>query len=189
MPRIITTAVSTSGSSTLTIWKRRASAGSFSMCFLYSLHVVAPTVRSSPRASAGLSRLAASPVPAAPPAPTSVCVSSMNRMVGLGASLTASMTAFMRASNSPLTPAPAWSEPRSSAAISAPLRLSGTSPAAIRRASPSTTAVLPTPASPTRIGLFLRRRDSTSITWRISRSRPKMGSMAPSRAFCVSDSV
>jgi molybdopterin biosynthesis enzyme len=46
-----------------------------------------------PRASAGLSRLAASPVPAAPPAPTSVCVSSMNRMIGLGLACTSSITA------------------------------------------------------------------------------------------------
>src|SRR5437762_1529367 len=36
------------------------------MCFLYSAQVVAATVLSVPRASAGLSRLAASPVPAAP---------------------------------------------------------------------------------------------------------------------------
>ncbi len=41
------------------------SAGSFSMYFLYSAQVVAPIVRRLPRASAGFSRLAASPVPAA----------------------------------------------------------------------------------------------------------------------------
>ena len=52
------------GSSTFTSWKRRASAGSFSKYFLYSHHVVAAIVRSSPRASAGLSRLAASFWPA-----------------------------------------------------------------------------------------------------------------------------
>ena len=80
-------ALVSSGSSTCTVWKRRVSAGSFSMCFLYSAQVVAPMVRSVPRASAGFSRLAASPVPAAPPAPTSVWVSSMNRMIGLGAGL------------------------------------------------------------------------------------------------------
>ena len=54
------------------------------MCFLYSAQVVAPMVRKVPRASAGFSRFAASPVPAAPPAPTRVCASSMNRMIGLG---------------------------------------------------------------------------------------------------------
>ncbi len=51
----------------------------------------------------------------------------------------------------------------------------GTSPAAMRWANPSTTAVLPTPASPVRIGLFCRRRISTSISWRISLSRPRIG--------------
>ena len=54
------------------------------MCFLYSAQVVAAMVRSLPRANAGFSRLAASPVPAAPPAPTSVCASSMNKMIGVG---------------------------------------------------------------------------------------------------------
>jgi hypothetical protein len=64
MPRIITMQTSSLGSSTLTSWKRRASAGSFSKYFLYSDQVVAAIVRSSPRASAGLSRLAASFCPA-----------------------------------------------------------------------------------------------------------------------------
>ena len=41
-------------------------------------------VRSSPRARAGFSRLAASPCPACPPAPIMVCASSMNRMMGVG---------------------------------------------------------------------------------------------------------
>ena len=62
------------------------------MCFLYSAHVVAAMVRSLPRASAGFSRLAASPVPAAPPAPIRVCASSMNRMIGLGEACTSSIT-------------------------------------------------------------------------------------------------
>ena len=64
-PRIIRMALCSDGSSTCTTWKRRVSAGSFSMCFLYSAQVVAATVRRVPRARAGLSRLAASPVPAA----------------------------------------------------------------------------------------------------------------------------
>ena len=58
------TACASVGSSTLTTWKRRASAASFSKYFLYSDQVVAATVRSSPRASAGLSRFAASALPA-----------------------------------------------------------------------------------------------------------------------------
>ncbi len=58
---------STDGSSTNTGWKRRSSAASFSMCLRYSSSVVAPTARSSPRASIGFSRLAASTAPSAAP--------------------------------------------------------------------------------------------------------------------------
>ena len=72
---------STVGSSTKTGWKRRASAASFSTYLRYSSSVVAPTQCSSPRASAGFSRLEASIAPSALPAPTSVCISSMNRMI------------------------------------------------------------------------------------------------------------
>ena len=61
----------------------------------------------------------------------------------------------------------------------------GTSPAAMRCAKPSTTAVLPTPASPVRIGLFCRRRISTSMIWRISSSRPRIGSISPDAALAV----
>ena len=93
-PRSIDTALASSGSSTLTTWKRRVRAGSFSKYFLYSLQVVAAMVRISPRASAGLSRLAASFWPAAPPAPIRVCASSMNMMIGLGLDLTSSITPF-----------------------------------------------------------------------------------------------
>ena len=61
----------------------------------------------------------------------------------------------------------------------------GTSPAAMRSARPSTSAVLPTPASPTTIGLFCRRRIRMSTTSRISRSRPCTGSMLPALACAV----
>ena len=106
-PRIITRHCSSPGSSTFTSWKRRESAGSFSKNFLYSAHVVAAMVRSSPRASAGLSRLAASFCPACPPAPIIVCASSMKRMIGDAEFLTSSIRFLRRFSNSPLTPAPA----------------------------------------------------------------------------------
>ena len=72
---------STVGSPTRTGWKRRSSAASFSMCLRYSSSVVAPMVCSSPRASIGLSMLEASIAPSAAPAPTTVCSSSMNRMI------------------------------------------------------------------------------------------------------------
>ena len=184
-PRIIATAISCSGSSTFTVWKRRVRAASRSKYFLYSAQVVAAIVRSSPRASSGFIRLAASPCPACPPAPISVCASSMNRMTGTGDAFTSEMTPLSRVSNSPRALAPACSRPRSSVRTAMPRSAGGTSPAATRSAKPSTMAVLPTPASPTRIGLFCRRRERMSITWRISPSRPTIGSIFPARAMAV----
>ena len=90
-----------------------------------------------------------------------------------------------RSSNSPRYFAPATIAPRSRAINRLPRRDSGTSPATMRWASPSTTAVLPTPGSPISTGLFLVRRDSTWITRRISASRPMTGSILPSRARAV----
>src|SRR5690606_40873561 len=66
---------STDGGSTITVWKRRSSAPSFSMYLRYSFSVEAPTHWSSPRASAGFSMFEASIAPSAAPAPTSVCSS------------------------------------------------------------------------------------------------------------------
>ena len=155
------------------------------MYFLYSAQVVAAMVRSLPRASAGFSRLAASPVPAAPPAPTSVCASSMNRMIGFADACTSSITLRSRLSNSPFMLAPACSKPMSSTCSSTSFSCGGTSPCTSRCANPSTTAVLPTPASPVRMGLFWRRRIRMSTIWRISSSRPVTGSSSPARAFSV----
>ena len=98
---------STSGSPTKTGWKRRSSAASFSMCLRYSSSVVAPTQRSSPRASIGFSRLAASTAPSAAPAPTIVCSSSMKRTIRPSAAWTSLSTALSRSSNSPRYLAPA----------------------------------------------------------------------------------
>jgi hypothetical protein len=66
---------------------------------LYSLSVVAPMQRSEPRASAGFSRLDASMEPAAAPAPTTVCISSMNRMTAPADDSTSLSTALSRSSN------------------------------------------------------------------------------------------
>ncbi len=176
---------STVGSETNTGWKRRASAASFSTCFLYSSSVVAPIQCSSPRASAGFNRLEASMAPSALPAPTSVCISSMNRMMPPSAAVTSFKTAFNRSSNSPRYLAPAIRAPMSSASSFLSCRLSGTSPSTMRFARPSTMAVLPTPGSPISTGLFLVRRESTWMVRRISSSRPMTGSILPSRAACV----
>ena len=160
-------------------------AGSFSMYFLYSAHVVAAMVRRVPRASAGFSRLAASPVPAAPPAPISVWASSMKRMIGFAEACTSSMTERSRFSNSPFMLAPAWSSPTSRTQSCTSFSEGGTSPLAIRSAKPSATAVFPTPASPVRMGLFWRRRIRMSMTCRISSSRLVTGSIWPARARAV----
>ena len=69
------------------------------------------------------------------------------------------------------------------------LRLFGILPSAIRNANPSTKAVLPTPGSPTKIGLFFRRRDKISTICLISLSRPNTGSILPALAFSVTSSV
>ena len=100
-------------------------------------------------------------------------------------SLISSSTALSRSSNSPRYLAPATMDPRSREISVLPRSDSGTSPATMRWARPSTTAVLPTPGSPIRTGLFLVRRDSTCTTRRISESRPMTGSSLPSRAMAV----
>ena len=175
----------TDGSPTRTGWKRRSSAASFSTCLRYSSSVVAPTARSSPRASIGLSRFAASTAPSAAPAPTIVCSSSMKRTIPPSALRISSSTALSRSSNSPRYFEPASSAPMSSAHTRLPFRPSGTSPATIRCARPSTIAVLPVPGSPISTGLFFVRRESTWITRRISSSRPITGSSFPSSAAFV----
>ena len=177
---------STEGSPTKTCWKRRSRAGSFSIRSRYSSSVVAPIIRSSPRASIGLSMLPASIAESPPaPAPTTVCSSSMNVMTWPSDSLISLSTALSRSSNSPRYFAPATMAPRSRLSSRRPLSESGTSPSTMRWASPSTTAVLPTPGSPMSTGLFLVRRDSTWTTRRISSSRPMTGSMRPSLARAV----
>ena len=80
-------------------------------------------------------------------------------------------TFFNRSSNSPLYLAPATRDARSRAYRVLFFRDSGTSPATIRRARPSTMAVLPTPGSPISTGLFFFRRDRISMVRRISSSR------------------
>src|SRR5579859_6690829 len=61
-------------------------------------------------------------------------------------------------------------------------RTSGTSFSTIMRARPSAIAVLPTPASPTYSGLFLRRRHRISMVRSTSTLRPMRGSILPLRA-------
>ena len=123
---------STEGSPTKTCWNRRSSAGSFSIRLRYSSSVVAPTMRSSPRASIGFSMLPASIAPSAAPAPTTVCSSSTKVTTSPSLCLISFRTALRRSSNSPRYLAPASIAPRSRATIRFPRRDSGTSPATIR---------------------------------------------------------
>ena len=76
---------------------------------------------------------------------------------------------------------PASMADRSMDRIFFPSSSSGTSPATIRWASPSATAVLPTPGSPMSTGLFLLLRLKMRITLRISSSRPSPGHGFPHR--------
>ena len=139
---------------------------------------------SSPRARDGLRMFAASTAPSAAPAPTSMCISSMKRMQ-LPAFLSSSITFFRRSSNSPRYLVPATSPPMSSVTSRLPWSDSGTSPEMMRCANPSAMAVLPTPGSPMRMGLFLVRRERIWITRSISRSRPMTGSSFPWREALV----
>eukprot|EP00123_Amoebidium_parasiticum_P013064 comp21743_c0_seq1/m.30787 comp21743_c0_seq1/g.30787 ORF comp21743_c0_seq1/g.30787 comp21743_c0_seq1/m.30787 type:complete len:302 (+) comp21743_c0_seq1:1654-2559(+) len=184
-PRRMLIVSSTVGSSTMMAWNLLASAASFSMYFLYSSTVVAPHMRRLPRARAGLSMLPASIDPSALPRPSMVCSSSTNSMTLPLLSSTSFSTAFSLSSNSPLYLLPATSCARSSPSTLLFLMLSGTSPNAMRCASPSTMAVLPTPGSPMSTGLFLVRLDNTCRALLISSSRPITGSSLPSSASCV----
>ena len=160
-PRKIAIVASTDGSPTMIFWKRRSSAASFSMYLRYSSKVVAPTQCNSPRAKAGFSILPASIAPSALPAPTMVCNSSIKTMVWPSSLANSLNTVLRRSSNSPRNFAPANKDAMSKDKTRLPLSESGTSPATIRCAKPSTMAVLPTPGSPIKTGLFLLRRCKT----------------------------
>jgi len=101
------------------------------------------------------------------------------RVTSASAEVTSLTTAFSRSSNSPLYFAPAIKAPISKEKTILSFRFSGTSPSTILCAKPSAIAVLPTPGSPTNIGLFLVLRVKICKTLRISSSRPITGSNFP----------
>mmetsp|Transcript_6688 Transcript_6688/g.18734 ORF Transcript_6688/g.18734 Transcript_6688/m.18734 type:complete len:363 (+) Transcript_6688:457-1545(+) len=187
-PLMIRSASSGLGSGTFTGWKRRSRALSFSMCFRYSSVVVAPMTCSSPRESAGLRMFPASMAPPpspVPPAPMSVWISSIMRMMPRFAASTSLMTFLKRSSNSPRYRVPARSMARSSWMMRLPRSISGTSPETIICARPSAMAVFPTPGSPMSTGLFFCRRAKIWIVRSSSGWRPTSGSMRPSAAAFV----
>src|SRR6266850_2302706 len=143
-PRMISIASGTDGAFTITGWKRRSRAPSFSMYLRYSSSVVAPMVWISPRDKAGLSMFDASIAPSAAPAPIRVWSSSRNRTTFSDWRISF-ITAFSRSSNWPRYLVPATSAPRSSCSRRLFTRTSGTSWLMIFWARPSTMAVLPTP--------------------------------------------
>src|SRR6266576_2350679 len=145
------------GASTFIVWKRRSSAASFSMYLRYSFIVVAPTHCNSPRLRAGVMMLDASIAPSAEPAPAVVCSSSIKRITFFDRRIS-SITALMRSSNWPRYFVPATINARSSVITRLSRNNSGTLPFAISWARPSAIAVLPTPASPIRTGLFFVRQ-------------------------------
>src|SRR6266545_3341028 len=141
--------------------------------------------RMSPRTSAGFSMLAASiAAPRAVPWPIRLCSSSTNR-IRSGSADRSRTSLRMRSSYWPRNVVPASSATWSSATRRASFRAGGTSPAAMRWASPSTIAVLPTPAFPISAGLFLFCRRRMSTTRAISASRQRTGSRSPRRACAV----
>mmetsp|Transcript_31395 Transcript_31395/g.67770 ORF Transcript_31395/g.67770 Transcript_31395/m.67770 type:complete len:217 (+) Transcript_31395:1634-2284(+) len=146
--------------------------------------VVAPMHWSSPLARAGLRMLAASMAPSAAPAPIKVCTSSITRMMS-SLCLISSMSFLSLSSNSPLYLVPATSRPMSSEITCFPSIVSGTSPPAIIWAKPSAMAVLPTPGSPMRQGLFFVLLPKICVTRWISFARPTTGSSLPSCACLV----
>src|SRR3990167_5950838 len=80
-----------------------------------SSNVVAPTQCNSPRASAGFNILPASIAPSLRPAPTTVCNSSINKIICPSCLANSFKTAFKRSSNSPRYFAPAIKAPISKA--------------------------------------------------------------------------
>ena len=184
MPSRISSVSSSVGASTWIDWKRRSSERSFSMYLRYSFSVVAPMQEISPRDSAGLRMLAASSEPSAEPAPISEWISSM-KTISSRASLSSFKIPFRRSSNWPRYLVPATISDRSRAMIRLLARKIGTLPSTMRSARPSTMAVLPTPGSPSRMGLFLVRRERIWMMRSTSTSRPISGSKPPSAASVV----
>ena len=174
-PLIISIDSSIDGSSIITGWKRLSNAGSFSIYFLYSSEVVAPITWISPLDKAGFKIFAASIAPSAAPAPIKVCISSITRII-FPAWRISSMIFFNLSSNSPRYLVPATKSPISNWITFLPSKISGTSALTILIASPSATAVLPTPGSPNRTGLFFVRLARIRITRSISFSLPTTGS-------------
>ena len=170
--------------STITFWNLRSKAPSFSIELRYSLNVVAPIHWIVPRANAGFNILAASIEPGVEPAPISVCISSI-KITTSGFCSISLISARIRSSNCPRYFVPATIAVISRLIIRLLNRTGDVWCLLISWARPSTIALLPTPGSPIKIGLFFFLRHKISTTRWISRSRPTTGSSFPSDAHFV----
>ena len=176
------------GSFTVTGLNLLSNAASFSIYLRYSFKVVAPINWISPLANNGFRIFAASIAPSAAPAPTIVWISSINKITS-PAFFTSFNAFFILSSKSPLYLAPATIPDISSETTLLFFKIFGTSPDTIFSANPSTTAVLPTPGSPIKHGLFFVLLDKICITLSISSLRPIIGSNFPSSAFRLKSSL
>ena len=178
-PSKIFTVSSMLGSSKSTFWNLLAKARSFSKTVLYSLKVVEPMNLMGLLPSIGLSKFEASITPPeVAPAPIIVWISSINN-IALSIFERSFRITFSLFSKSPLYLVPASKEPISSEKICALDKVSGTFLSMIFFAKPSIRAVLPTPDSPTKIGLFLDLRARICVILTNSFSRPMIGSIRP----------
>ena len=178
-------ASSTDGSLTWMAWKRRCRAASRSTYLRYSSSVVAPMHCSSPRARAGFMMLEASIAPSAAPAPTSVCSSSMKRMTSpwrLAHLLHDALHALFELAAVLGAGDQGRQVQRDDALVLQEVRDVARDDAL---GQPSAMAVLPTPGSPSRHGLFLMRREMIWMTRSISLARPMTGSSFSLRASSV----
>ena len=116
-----------------------------------------------------------------------MCISSINKITS-PAFFTSSNAFLILSSKSPLYLLPATIPEISIVTTLLSFNISGTSPVAIFCANPSTAAVLPTPGSPIKHGLFLVLLDKICTTLSISSFLPITGSNFPSFAFLVKSS-
>ena len=138
----------------------------------------------SPLARAGLNIFDASKDPDAPPAPTIVWSSSINK-IRFSVFSSSSIMVFIRSSNWPLYLVPATNPARSKDKIRLLWRVLGTFLSIIFCPKPSIIAVFPTPGSPINTGLFFFLLDNIWATLWISSSLPITGSSS----FCRANSV
>ena len=180
----ISTVSSSLVGSIIIFWNLLSKAPSFSIEVLYSSNVVAPIHCTSPLARAGLNIFDASKLPVAPPAPTIVWISSINRIISLFFS-NSFITAFILSSNWPLYLVPATKLAKSSEIIRLLNKTLDTFFWVILNAKPSAIADLPTPGSPIKRGLFFFLLLSICETLCISSFLPTIGSKTPFSAIKV----